>query len=89
MANPFDDDRSSLESPASHVFLITPNDGADLTTNIRAIAFATAGTLKITTLGGETVTIPSGVLAPGIIHPIRVKRVYATGTTVTNIVGVW
>lgn len=85
----FDNDRASLESPASHLVLITPNNDADLTTNIRAIAFSTAGTLKVTTFGGETVTIPSGVLSPGIFHPIRIKRVHATGTTVTNIVGVW
>lgn len=80
---------SGIDSPATNVVLITPNNTIDLVNPIRGIGFGTEGTLKIRTVGGDIVTIPSGVLAAGVIHPIRISRVYATGTTVTDIIGVW
>lgn len=89
MSNNYDDDRAGLESPAAHAYLITPNNDVDVAEYTRGIAFATEGTLKVEMFGGDIVEIPSGVLAPGMIHPLRVKRVYATGTSVTNILGVW
>ena len=73
--------------PASHVFLITPDNDADLDHVTRAIAFAVAGDIKVDTFGGETVTIPDGVLAAGMMHNIRVTRIYDTGTDATSIVG--
>lgn len=89
MSDKYDNMYDGLEAPASHVSLITPSDTTDLTQSLRGIAFSAAGTLKVKTQDGTVVTIPSGTLAPGIIHPIRIKRVYATGTTVTNIIGVY
>jgi hypothetical protein len=70
-----------------HVLLITPADGADLTDATRGISIVVAGALKVVTVGGETVVIPSGALAIGIIHPLEVVRVWSTGTTATGIVG--
>ncbi len=70
---------------ATHVTLVTPHDVNDLT-YASYLSFATAGDLKVITLGGETVVIPSGALAAGIIHPVLVTRVYANGTTALNIV---
>lgn len=52
----------------------------------RGIAFATAGAIKLVTLKGDTETIPSGVLSPGIIHPIGAQQIWSTGTTAT---GIW
>ena len=72
---------------AKDVFLITPNDSTDLTTFTRGISLGTEGDLKIDTIDGTTVTIPSGALAAGVIHPIGVARVHATGTTASDIVG--
>ncbi len=54
---------------------------------IRGISFAVAGALKVTTTGGQTVTITSGALSAGIIHPIGIVRVFSTGTTATGIWG--
>lgn len=72
---------------APRVALVTPNDGADITgAPWRYVSFGTAGTLKVTTSGGDTVTIPSGALAVGIQHLLNVSRIFATGTTATNIV---
>lgn len=75
--------------PAYHAALITPDNDNDLSIATRGISFGTAGALKVDMVGGETVTIPSGALAAGIIHPIRVTRVYATGTGASDIVGYW
>lgn len=78
-----------LESPPKNVALITPHDSNDLTKATRGISFGTAGDLKVITLGGQTVTIPADSLAAGIIHPLRVTRVYSTGTDAADIVGYW
>lgn len=65
---------------------ITPNDTTDLVDPVSALYIGGAGTgaLKVDTIGGDTITL-AGV-AVGILE-IAVKRVYATGTGVTNIVG--
>ena len=78
--------------PAEHIFLITPHDTNWLDYNgtptaTRGLSFATAGDLRVMTVNDEIVTIPDGALAEGIIHPMAVKRVYATGTTAESIVG--
>ena len=44
-----------------------------------------AQTLKVTTLRGTTVTFASPAL--GTVIPIAVRRVWSTGTTVTNVLG--
>lgn len=74
-------------SSANDCFPITPDDDNDLALETRAIAFGTAGALKVITAKGNTRTIPSGVLAAGIMHPLMVKRVLASGTTAENIWG--
>ena len=78
-----------LNSPAVHAALVTPNDTTDLTTVSRYVAISAVGTLKVTTMGGDTVTIPSGALAAGQMFPLRVSRVWASGTTATGIVAFW
>lgn len=74
--------------PASRCFLITPHATSELTYVTRAISFAVVGALEVV-LEGDTnsVVIPSGALAAGVMHPLRVKRVVSPGTTATGIVG--
>ena len=67
-------------------FLITPAD-SDLAIPTRGICFATAGALRVTFVDGTDVIIPSGALAAGIVHALRVKRVWSTNTTAASIVG--
>lgn len=76
-----------LESPAENAAAITPNDTTDLTNATRSLYIGGAGNVKIDTVLGDTVTL-SGVVA-GTVIPVRVSRVYATGTTATNLVGLW
>lgn len=87
MADEFQNHQAGLSSPAPHVFLITKSDDDDLPFVTRGISFATAGALKIVTEGGETVVIPDGALAAGIIHPIRATKVFDTGTDADSLVG--
>lgn len=67
---------------------ITPSDSNDLGYTTRGICFATAGALRVDMVNGDTVTFPSGALAAGVIHPLRVTRVYSTSTTAASIVGI-
>lgn len=73
-----------LESPATRMIEITPDDNNDLTLVTRAITAEMAGHLRIVTAGGDTGRI---FIAAGAILPIRVRRVLATGTTANGIVG--
>lgn len=68
------------------VTLVTPDDTADLPFPTRGISFGTAGALRVRTVAGDDVTIPSGALARSEIHPLAVTRVYATGTSAADIV---
>lgn len=54
----------------------------------RGISFGTAGDLELTMYDGEDVTIPSGALVAGIIHPLSLTKVKA-GTTAADIVLYW
>ena len=80
-------DASGYDAPASNAFAVTPADGSNLTHAARALFVGGAGDVKVDTLGGDTVTF-TGVLA-GSILPVRILKVYATGTTATNIVAVY
>lgn len=87
MADTFATFRAGLESPAENAAAVTPNDSTDLANTTRGVYVGVTGDLKVDTVGGNTVTFVS--LAAGIIHPIRAKRVYSTGTTATSILGVY
>ena len=78
-------DKGSAMSPATNAVEVTPSDTVDLAQPARGIAIGAVGDLKILTLDGQTVTLPSGILAAGLIHPLGVKRVFATGTVATPI----
>lgn len=83
MTDPFRGFTAGLESPALHVAEITPSDTADLDRPTRAINVAQAGTVRVTTITGETGAL---YVAAGTAFPIRVSRIWATGTTAIGIV---
>jgi hypothetical protein len=76
----------SLESPASHVFQVTPDDTTDLPVASRALNVATDGLVRVTTVGGETASV---AVVAGVPFPIRCVRVWQTGTTATGIVALY
>lgn len=80
---------ASNSDPASDIFAVTESDAtADPNGPFRGLVFGVAGAIKIQTSAGSTIVLPSGLLAVGIIHPIKITRVWSTGTTATSIYGV-
>ncbi len=75
------------ESPGSGSFPITPAD-TDISPPALSVYVFGAGTIKFTGVDGstDTYTIPASAVPFQI--PIAIKRVWATGTTATDIHGV-
>ena len=65
---------------------VTPSDSADLP-QFSVIYVGGAGNVKVTTAQGSAVTF-SGVQSGGVL-PVRVRRVWATGTTATTMTAVY
>lgn len=76
----------TLTSPATDIEEITPSDVADLAYMTKSLNVATPGVVRVTT---ETGTISDVFIAAGLPFPLRVRRVWATGTTATGIRGLY
>ena len=72
------------DSCAVNCIAITPAD-TDLVQPVRAIYVGGSGNLKINDTGNGAVTFYN--VPAGVILPVMARRIYATGTTATNIVG--
>lgn len=84
----FSSTKTTIMQAAVGGFLITPHDTNELTYVTRAISFATAGALAVVMEDGSDFIIPSGALAAGVLHPLRIKKIKSTGTGAgMNIVG--
>lgn len=71
--------------PGTDGFAVTPSDTASFTTNARSLYVGVAGDVTILTPGGTTLLFKN---APaGAVLPVQVKRVNATATTATNLIG--
>lgn len=77
---------SGLIDPGDGAFDITPSDTVNLTIYTRGLYVGTVGDVKVDMLNGDTVIFVA--LAGGIIHPLQVRKVYATGTDATDIIGI-
>lgn len=80
---PGNGNNEDLHGPATKAAAVTPNDTNDLAYNSKRLHIGTGGTVKIDTVGGDTVTYTA---ASGTYLNVRAKKVYSTGTTATNIV---
>ena len=76
---------SGLEAPADKALAIAPSNGVDLEFATRAIYVGSGGDLRVEMQGGGLVTFVG--VPGGTVLPVRVARVYATGTTATSLVG--
>jgi hypothetical protein len=88
MADNFDRHASGLDSPASGAAAVTPSNSTDLSTFSRGLYIGGAGNITVDMVGGQTGVLFSNLVA-GSVYPLRVSRVYATGTTATGIVALW
>ena len=78
---------SGLTDPIEEAFSVTPSDTVDLAKYTRGIYVGGGGDLRIELINGDIVTFVE--LVAGVIHPIRVKKVFSTSTTATDILGVY
>ena len=85
MQDRFETTTNGLDSPATHGFSITPSDGVDLPEITRALYAGGPGAIGVILMSGAELVL-SGVAA-GTLLPLRARRVKATGTTATAIVG--
>ncbi len=75
----------SMSGPVTKATAITADDGNELAEITRALSVNVTGDVKLTTSDGDTVVV---TLTAGMLHPIRARKVFATGgTTATGIIG--
>lgn len=72
-------------APPSSAFTVTKSDSADLPQVIRGFIVGTVGDVKVTFIDDTQVTLPN--MAPGVVHPGIIKRIWSTGTEPTEIIG--
>lgn len=78
--------RDSSGGVALGVDVITPNDGANTPRPYDGLNVDAAGTVTVDT---EFDTNVSVFVAAGVAFPLRVTKVYATGTSATGIRGLY
>lgn len=77
----------SVIGPATTLRAVIPGDDSDLPGGTtRAIHVGTAGTVTVMDTSGNVATLTS---LDAQYHPVRVRRVLATGTTATSIVAMY
>lgn len=74
------------DKPATGGEAVTPHDTNELTYVSRALWIGSTGNLKVTMADGQELTFNS---VPVGWMPLRVKKVFSTGTTAANIVAVY
>lgn len=82
MPDSFANRTRSPSDPAVTVFDVTPDDAADLAQVTSALNVATPGRVRVTMQSGAVGDLS---IHPGIAFPVRVRRVWASGTTATGI----
>ena len=79
--------RQETSDPFTNAFAVTPNDSTDLDYVTRGIYIGGSGDVVVITKGGDEVTLVNTLA--GTYLPIRVSRIKSTGTTATNILGLY
>lgn len=87
MTDTFQSHARSLTSPPEHAVAIEPDDAGTLNVVTRALYVGAAGDLVVRMAGGGAVTLAN--VSAGSLLPIRVDRVFATGTTAGSLLGFW
>ncbi len=85
MMDEFESTTPGISGPAENVDAVIPNDSADLALATRALYVGGFGNVAVVTVGGSDVIFAE--VAAGSVLPVRVRRVKATGTTATAILG--
>lgn len=84
--DPFQQTVDSPIAPAEHCFAITPSDSDDLARATKGIYVGTGGDVVLQSIrGGVQVTFRN--VSSGAVLDVRARRIFATGTTASDIVG--
>lgn len=83
----FDLNQPGLTSPLEYGFAVTPHDTDELAQVTRELYVGTGGNLALELKHGDTVTLNN--VADGSRLPYRAAKVLATGTTASQIVGLY
>jgi len=78
---------TGLIDPSESAFEITPSDSTNLAHITRGLYVGILGDVRVVTAAGDTVTFVD--LAAGVIHPMRVRMVLASGTNAGELIGVY
>lgn len=84
MSDPFASYSPSMDGPASKLVTVTPNDTTDLSMFIRGLSVTGSGLVRVTTVDDTEGTV---YVIAGSVFPVRVRKVWASGTDATGIVG--
>lgn len=75
-------------NPANNATEITTSDSTEYAPPLRALYVGGMGAIKVTTVKGNEVTLYNCLAGTTLAH-FEIKKVHATGTTATNLVGFW
>jgi hypothetical protein len=84
MPDRFESLSPSISGPAISGFPVSPSDAADLPETTRALYIGTGGDLTVMMTTGEALLLKE--VPQGVVLPLRVTRVFQTGTTAADIV---
>lgn len=87
MTDTFRKHSRSLTAPPENAAAIQPSDGAILGHATRAVYVGGSGTLRVEMMSGEEIVFAG--LTAGMVLPVRVQKVFASGTTATDLVALW
>lgn len=83
----FKNQASSLEAPARDGATLTPSDSAPIAVMTRAVYVGTGGDLRVEMAGGQELTFAN--VQGGTFLPLRITRLFQTGTNAGGVVGIW
>ncbi|MBC7155817.1 MAG: hypothetical protein H5U19_14705 [Rhodobacteraceae bacterium] len=89
MADEFKNYQSNITGPSQNALAVTPSDTEDLPFVSRGLGVDADGAVSYVPLGVQGDATVTRFLVAGVIHPIRARRIRATGTTATGIVVDW
>jgi hypothetical protein len=79
--------QESVVSPVTNAAAVTPHDTNELGYVTRAIYVGATGDVKVAMQDSGEVTFLD--VPTGAVLPVRVKKVFATGTNATNLIALW
>ena len=85
MADKYESQTPGLTSPGIDAFSITPSS-ADLPQVTRALYVGSAGDVRVELVSGAEIKFKA--MQPGMLYPLRIRKVLVNGTTAGSLIGI-